>query len=178
MGQYYKILNIDKQHWITPSRYDCGIKLMEHSWVGNRVVGTVMMLMLPGGIWHKTRTVWAGDYYGWCDSEVDYYKQASGANEIITKEFMDRETQKKVKLVNHTKKLYIRYDEMPDKNGWIINPLPLMTALGNGRGGVGDYYDQYPDFEKVGIWAGDVLSIEMTVPKSQWYKKLIVGFKE
>jgi hypothetical protein len=90
---------------------------------------------------------------------------------------MDKETQKKAKLVNHTKKLYIRYDEMPDKDGWVINPLPLMTACGNGRGG-GDYHSQYPDFDKVGSWAGDVLSIEMAVPKSKWYKKLVVGFKE
>ncbi len=68
-------------------------------------------------------------------------------------------------------------DEMPDKDGWVINPLPLLTACGNGRGG-GDYHSQYPDQDKVGIWAGDVLSIEFAVPKRKWYKKLVVSFSE
>ena len=37
-----------------------------------------------------------------------------------------------------------------------INPLPLLTACGNGRGG-GDYHDCYPDYDKVGAWAFDLI---------------------
>ncbi len=85
--------------------------------------------------------------------------------------------QQRAKLINHTKKLYVRYDEMRSNDRWIVNPLPLLTACGNGRGG-GDYRNQYPDYDKIGIWAGDVLSIEFAVPKDQWYKKFIVGFNE
>jgi hypothetical protein len=122
--------------------------------------------------------VWAGDYYGNQEgTEINYYSQCDKPKKIHPVICMDRETQRKVKLVNHTKKLYIRYDEMPSNNGWIVNPLPLLTACGNGRGG-GDYFDEYPDFDKVGIWAGDVLSIEFAVPKSQWYKKLVIKFAE
>lgn len=182
MGQYYKPINLDDKQWLYTHDYDTGQKLMEHSWIGNEFVGVVMNLMLKGGLWFKKRIVWAGDYYGDQEGEIDHWRNHdSDSDKIRPKLFMDKETQKKAKLVNHTKKLYVRYDEMPEAEGigggWIVNPLPLLTACGNGRGG-GDYHDQYPDQDKVGSWAGDALSIEMTVPKSKWYKKLVVGFKE
>jgi len=180
MGQYYKPLNLDKDQWLNSHDYDNGLKLMEHSWVGNNFVGTVMQLMVKGGHWFKNRIVWAGDYYGGKSrqEEIYYWGQGVDENKIKPSECMDRDTQLKAKLVNHTKKLYVRYDEMPvNSDGMIVNPLPLLTACGNNRGG-GDYRDKHPDFDKVGIWAGDILSIEMAVPKSKWYKKFVVGFCE
>ena len=180
MGQYYKPINIDNNQWLYSHEYDNGLKLMEHSWVGNNFVGTVMALMLPGGTWHKNRIVWAGDYYDG-EGEIPYYSLAEDKDKINPHTSITKEMQKKAKLVNHTKKLYVRYDEMPchtdDYGEWIVNPLPLLTALGNERGG-GDYHSEHADFDKVGIWAGDVLSIEWAVPKSQWYKKFRVGFIE
>ena len=64
MGQYYKPINLDDKQWLYTHDYDTGLKLMEHSWIGNQFVGTVMSLMLKGGLWFKKRIVWAGDYYG------------------------------------------------------------------------------------------------------------------
>jgi len=181
MGQYYKPINLDDKQWLYSHDYDNGLKLLEHSWVGNDFVGVAMSLMQKGGLWFKKRIVWAGDYFGDRDGEVNYYDQCMDSNKIKPVISMDRETQKKAKLVNHTKKLYVRYDEMPSGDGrfsgWVMNPLPLLTACGNGRGG-GDYHDQHPDYDKVGSWAGDVLSIEFAVPKSKWYKKMTVNFKE
>ena len=55
----------------------------------------------------------------------------------------------------------------------MINPLPLLTALGNGRGG-GDYSGT--DEDKVGIWARDVLSVEFNIPKG--FKEFKVNFRE
>ena len=178
MGQYYKPINIDNKQWLYSHEYNHNsLKLMEHSWIGNDFVGAVMNLMIKGGEWFKKRIVWAGDYYGDEEKEVDYYSQAKDSTKITPLECMDKKMQKKAIMVNHTKKLYVKYDEMPiGDDGWIVNPLPLLTACGNGRGG--DYYDQYPDCDKVGIWAGDVLSIEFTTPKSKKYKKMIVGFRE
>jgi len=57
----------------------------------------------------------------------------------------------------------------------MANPLPLLTALGNGRGG-GDYYDNLPDSDKVGIWAKHILSIEFEIPDG--YTELKVAFRE
>ena len=176
MGQYYKPINIDNKQWLYSHDYGNGLKLMEHSWIGNDFVGAVMNLMVKGGEWFKKRIVWAGDYYGDQGEEIDHYSQCSDSNKIKPAISMDIETQKKAILVNHTKKLYVRCDEMPVSKGmgsdWFINPLPLLTACGNGRGG-GDYRGN-PN--KVGIWAGDVLSISLTVPKG--YEKFVVSFSE
>jgi len=179
MGQYYKPINVDDKQWVYPRDYGSGLKLLEHSWIGDNFVGAVMNLMAKGGTWFKKRIVWAGDYYGDQDTEIPYWDQHNDdKDKICPVEFMNKKMQSKAILINHTKKLYVRYDEMSKvKNEGKINPLPLLTALGNGRGG-GDYRDCYPDFDKVGIWAGDSLSIEDTVPKGKWYKKFKVNFKE
>jgi len=181
MGQYYKPICLDNKQWLYTHDYGNGLKLMEHSWIGNDFVGHVMALMVKGGDWFRKRIVWAGDYYGNDTDETNYWSQAEDDTKIQPIICMVKEKQERAKLVNHTKKLYVRYDEMLPcvDRGWagVVNPLPLLTACGNGRGG-GDYSNRYPDCDKIGIWAGDILSIEFAVPKSQWYKKLVVGFRE
>lgn len=62
MGQYYKPVLLDDAGciawWFYSHDYDNGLKLMEHSWVGNEFVAAVAA-MLSGGHY---RMVWAGDY--------------------------------------------------------------------------------------------------------------------
>ena len=41
-----------------------------------------MNLMVKGGEWFKKRIVWAGDYYGEEEKEVDYYGQAKDSAKI------------------------------------------------------------------------------------------------
>ncbi len=62
MGQYYKPINLDKQQYVYSHDYGNGLKLMEHSWVGNGFVNVVEELIAEGGDWHGDRIVWAGDY--------------------------------------------------------------------------------------------------------------------
>ena len=57
----------------------------------------------------------------------------------------------------------------------LVNPLPLLTACGNGRGG-GDYHDCYPDYDKVGTWAFDI--IECTDARPEGYEKYEPCFTE
>ncbi len=58
MGQYYKPINIDNKQWLYSHEYNHnGLKLMEHSWIGNDFVGAVMSLMVKGGDWFKKRIV-------------------------------------------------------------------------------------------------------------------------
>jgi hypothetical protein len=98
-------------------------------------------------------------------------------------------------LVNHTMGVYIDLDEFKRMNAWVekggwlaggeydktltstwcINPLPLLTACCNGRGG-GDYHDCYPDFDKVGSWAFDL--IEVTSEKPTGYRPVAFEFTE
>ena len=79
-------------------------------------------------------------------------------------------------IVNHTKKEYVDKKECPkDKDGWIIHPLPLLTAQGNGQGG-GDYYTEDDSELFIGTWAGD--SLEVTSKKPQYMRKIRPNFIE
>lgn len=62
MGQYYKAISLDKKQWVSSWDFESGLKLTEHSWIKNPFVNAVEKLLRPGGAWHKTRIVWAGDY--------------------------------------------------------------------------------------------------------------------
>ena len=77
MGQYYKPALIQDfgnkvKNWVLSHDIDRnGLKLMEHSWIGNTFVSTIEGLLVPGGDWHKKSIVWAGDY---ADKEPDTEK--------------------------------------------------------------------------------------------------------
>jgi hypothetical protein len=83
-------------------------------------------------------------------------------------------------LINHDQKIYIDCDEYYNKakeiSDWIVNPLSLLTAVGNGRGG-GDYHTNNAQEEAwVGSWAWNFISIDGKVPKG--YKKADILFYE
>ena len=79
MGQYYKPVMVENKNqleWIYShdikekwTRDDGksfmmgqGLKLMEHSWMKNKLMRCVEGLMIPGGAWYKKPIAWAGDY--------------------------------------------------------------------------------------------------------------------
>ena len=181
MGQYYKVIiladeKIDGKEyiraWINPSDYGNGMKLMEHSYVGNKFIGHVESLIRPEGILYKSRIVWAGDY---ADAEFDLEHISDRDENLYNLAPEDRVLNGEINaeykekpyryIVNHTKKQYT------DKNGRHFHPLPLLTAEGNGRGG-GDYRGL--EEKQIGIWARDVISVEKTVPAG--YEKLELTF--
>ena len=175
MGQYYKPINTENYQWLYSHDYANGLKLMEHSLVGNNFVGAVMTLLSSGNRWYKKPIVWAGDYYGdkEGEGEIAHYYLAKNGHELQGIKSMDIKEQMFCVLVNHTKKEYVVYFELTEGKYDIVNPLPLLTALGNGRGG-GDYDGN--DMDKIGIWAGDILSVQKIKPKK--YKKIKVNFRE
>ena len=74
-------------------------------------------------------------------------------------------------LVNESTREYIDLLRLEEINrgtwGGSIHPLPLLTAVGNGRGG-GDYHGSRAINQRmVGAWAGDLLTIEESVPTSE-----------
>lgn len=67
MGQYYKPIVLDKESGLPIAHlyshdYGSGLKLMEHSWLGNNFVSTFISLIQPGGQFEGKPIVWAGDY--------------------------------------------------------------------------------------------------------------------
>ena len=81
--------------------------------------------------------------------------------------------------MNHDTKQFVDLDECKakseDKDGWVIQPIPLLTAVGNDRGS-GDFHDGNVGYEFVGLWAWHLISISDKQPKS--YKKFDLVFKE
>ena len=84
-------------------------------------------------------------------------------------------------LLNFSKELYVDLVElwkirMEEPKQYIYYaPLPLLTAIGNGRGG-GDYNLLADDADKVGSWAWDGICVENIIPEG--FKKLEVNFRE
>ena len=82
-------------------------------------------------------------------------------------------------LLNHDSKQFVDLDEYKklsvDKHGWVIHPLPLLTAVGNDRGG-GDFHEGNTGYDNVGIWAWQLLSFEDKPPKG--FSKFPLVFKE
>lgn len=187
MGQYYNIIikKVGEKKVHTFDRHINGeytmAKLMEHSWYLNDMVNSVSEKL------YKTPShiAWVGDYAsGEAGDNESLYKQAwkRKAYEMLNKtEF----TLNNKYLINHTKKLILDCWEYlckcikANEEGWVPHPLPLLTALGNGRGG-GDYRGMNND--KVGSWAWDVLEIveweDAAKLKKEGYQEFSIIFAE
>lgn len=181
MGQYYKpcILNKNKEEvleFLYSHDYDNGLKLMEHSYLENNFVRTVEKLLSPGGEWYKLPLVWAGDY---ADPDIEggdnFYMMC---NLFENKKIKPDETPDDYKLgdflVNHTKEQFFDKSKLEPKGGWAIHPLPLLTCVGNGRGG-GDFSGKDPK-NLVGTWARDIISVEANKPAG--YNEIFFDFDE
>jgi hypothetical protein len=198
MGQYYMpcSLTSDKQnvksyvysHSIKSrwKRYDGKmvtsgelLKLMEHSYLKNKMMLCVEALLIEGGEWYKTPIVWAGDYSDHVRGELSYYDMCEStdegehvARELIPKPLTAKQQTEFRFIVNHTKGQFVDKKKVPSSNGYKIHPLSLLTSSGNGRGG-GDFTGNNT---AVGTWAGDVISIEKEIP-AEFYE-IVPNFRE
>jgi hypothetical protein len=171
MGQYYKPISIDKKQHLISHDYENGLKLMEHSWIGNDFVSVVENLIKKGGDWYKNRIVWAGDYadeepnsdknlWGLVDSEESKINPPVEKNESLRY------------LVNLDTKEFVDLKKVPfDSHKMRMHPLPILTCEGNGRGG-GDLNEKYDPRRITGKWARNRVIMRKTRPKAKR------GFKE
>ena len=150
---------------------------MEHSWVGNPFVNVVEKLIAEGGQWFGQRIVWAGDY---ADPEVDedgnviMVMNDGKPHERNLYDICDENNikveQTKLKMyryvINETKKQFVDKTKIIDEDGWKIHPLPLLTCIGNGRGG-GDYRGE-DNNNVIGTWARDVITVSTRKPKKEY----------
>jgi hypothetical protein len=163
MGQYYKpiILESDKK---TPVCYayahkcDNGLKLMEHSYIGNAFCNTVYNYIFKNG---GANLVWAGDYADeepnsaskeYPDENRNLYQMCE---DVLEMEY-DTSTKDYRYIINEDKHEYVDLWHVVGVGTLTINPLPLLTCEGNGRGG-GDYWGL--DQEYVGRWARDFIVV-------------------
>ena len=190
MGQYFRPILGDK-YGLDCKVFDRSVdgeytmaKLLEHSWWVNPFVNTFSEYLYK----EPRRVAWVGDYavepddfdFPNCSAfYVPYYGEVWGETAetigVVSSDFMlDGKF-----LVNHDTKQFVNLDEYKcasvDKHGWTIHPLPLLTAVGNDRGG-GDFHEGNTGYEKVGMWAWHLLSIEDESPKG--FSKFYLVFKE
>lgn len=200
MGQYYKayVRNNDMEATFNPQTaiymtrhglermpdervpgyFECfsGMKLTEHSWIENDFVNGVVELIEE----NPSTVTWVGDYADDNDDFDGNYTEevyASAWHDDCHDRPFERMpvTHDDGYIVNHYKREYIdleRYVAANVENGWCVHPLPLMTAIGNGRGG-GDYRGN--DMHLVGRWAMDV--IEYTHEKPEGYAEISLRFE-
>ena len=181
--------------------FDNGLKLMEHSWIGNNFVNAVLHEIED----NPTRVAWIGDY---SDSFVkdgcnfgdgfitcaeyflEKYQSVWGEYRSVqdipsdTPQFKLDFGSTECYLVNETKRCYIsmekyiKQNSVPDMYGsqevWCINPLPLLTCIGNGMG-LGDYRGELGT-KDIGSWVFDKIYITYLRPGN--WKKVMYFFQE
>lgn len=162
MGQYYNAFGRHEDGTTFNLRASGSLKLMEHSYWENSLCNTVAkeLSQSPARLW------WVGDYAYECDAYKDCY---GSEDETVVVDDPGLCLDGKY-IVNLTKRQFLNCSKFaatssPDDEWW-LHPLPLLTAQGNGRGG-GDYRGINAD--KVGIWAGDLLTI-VSGPELNKYK--------
>ena len=167
MGQYYhaytknateeRVWSLQCTNFTETRNFDwyIGLKLTEHSWCGNVLTDAMSFYLYK----NPTQLAWVGDYA--YDAEV-YEKcwknEDSEFNFVVSDESFDYTGKW---LVNHTTKEAFPLDK-PAGEMWVMYPISLLTAIGNGKGG-GDYYGKN---KMIGKWAMHILSIEDAVPDS------------
>lgn len=150
-----------------------GLKLMEHSWLYNDFVNGVLE-----SIWdNPCRVAWVGDYAYDIDDFDEYYTEevyeSVHGDESMELPFDEVPSiHKEGFIVNNDKGLYIdlakyvkesTFKPKWDSEEWCIHPLPILTCVGNGRGG-GDYHGT--NIEAVGSWCMDLISFTKEFPSA------------
>jgi hypothetical protein len=179
MGQYYlgailnknifKTKNVIVECAYCPFDFNNGAKLMEHSYVGNHYVMKYENALANKYYGHPF--VWIGDYADNVNNTNVHNIASSFADEHKCKKSNNKNTYKYI--INLDKKQFIRIPKK-NKGEFIIHPLPLLCADGNGRGG-GDY--DGTNMELIGIWAYDRIGISDTIP-DDIKEELIASFLE
>ena len=186
MGQYYQVLTEDKDGKRTV--YDRHVdgeytmaKLMEHSWWDNRFMRAFSATLVD----NPRKVAWVGDYAEDEECEAlgfEYFEVWGGEDQdpavgIDSTDF----TLDRVKyLVNEDKKQYVDLAEYKAEcvDDWenVIHPVPILTCIGNGRGG-GDYHPaKGVSDEWVGKWAFNTIMLTNNLPEG--YEQIKPVFKE
>lgn len=201
MGQYYIIANTDKREFLCPYEFNNGAKLMEWSYIKNKMCKALFYLL--NNRWKGDHVYVIGDYAELDDPDEVWYdalkremeklsllthieNEETSLYNYIQDNFTDiSETVKNKSYaaryiyntateqfidLRHCPVAWIWYDREINKGSAAkINPLSLLLAMGNNRGG-GDFRNDINNM--VGSWCDTVTSIIVSS------KKLDYDFEE
>lgn len=168
MGQYYMpiIKRGNKLRRVYSHDFGNGLKLTEHSYIGNNFVNVVANNLIDD----HAQLYWIGDYAEADDftSEsmfrkiYDYaWNRKKNSRTTIEDRNSNFDWSKDWYYINLTKKEFLL---IPKEGDLVYTPISLLTAIGNGRGG-GDYHR---DNSMIGYWAGDKVYLSMTKPDKKF----------
>ena len=174
MGQYYMTAFMRKDGSVEvmhPHHYGNGLKLMEHSYVGNNYVNTVIQHLLNiSSEEGACRVAHVGDY------SDDIIEEMTNRKKIARKMYRAcwgrksdwnyinpcSQIQKDIFIINEDKKEYVRAIQTCADGKWWIASFMLLIAMGNGLGG-GDYHGKNEGL--VGRWACDRIRASENEPE-------------
>ena len=78
VGQYFRAVCLENKQYMMYT--GGGVKLTEHSLIGNSFMTKVEQALTKGGEWYRTHLVWAGDYM---DEDLFLPEDAIEANKTI-----------------------------------------------------------------------------------------------
>lgn len=194
MGQYYILANMDKKEVLTIDGKLIIGKLLE---ISQTETESRAILNQIAGEWKGDTVFLVGDYADLSEENVTYFRALRKWTDKlhIVKSLYGyvMENFRKVDgnadnmgyrfIYNHARKEYIdmlHCLNVCDETDWgqgYIAPLPLLIAMGNGRGG-GDYYN-YENDNLVGTWCDSIASVEIiTEPKDEFgYEEIHPDFR-
>ncbi len=198
MGQYFSAVLQErngKASYFDAHEYDNGMKLMEHSFIGNNYVGTVYETIREYG---PLRCGWVGDY-------SDTESLDKDGKWFLAKVFGDEKKRKRVLrwwnlverssengvgieypeealehnkadyLLNYDRKEYIKVPAY-EKGKWQVHPLPILTCSNPGSGG---NFRPKTEWEKEVFcsWCGDMIGVQDEKPEGRGWKELEYRFE-
>ena len=190
MGQYYMAI-LGDAYGLNCKVFDRSVnheytfaKLMEHSWWNNPFVNAFSEFLYN----NPCRVCWVGDYATESDDfnfnlpavivRPNYKKVWGKKVTYLTCQPSDFSLDNKF-LINYDTHQFIDLNEYKkestDNHDWTIHPLPLLTAVGNDRGG-GDFHQGGIGYEFVGTWAWHLLAFLDKPPKD--FRKVNISFRE
>ena len=163
MGAYYMATIIQEDY--LAKMYDThtlgnGLKLMEHSYIGNNYVNHIMSLLDND----KQKLVWLCDYH-----EPDEKTQYVWNNVVEESGYaaIDNFEDNKYFIINHSKKLYIDIEKLhnileeKEPSGWYIHPIPILCNSDRDSQGGGDFHKNDP---RRATWCEDYIQATKEKP--------------
>ena len=177
MGQYYRGAILRDDTLTALDFRPC--KLTEFSWLGNSAHAALMAMLeaKPGQV------AFVGDYADdpdfrewpriaelykalWQDETegIHLIDNVPDGYDVYSKHIVNLTKGQYVDMVAYKARCRQIAQDNPGKFLPFHNPLPLLTAAGNGLGG-GDYWKDYPAGDQVGCWYLDTIAVLDEAPE-------------
>lgn len=163
MGQYYNaVIEIEGTKDVFYHQVDgeyMMAKLLEHSyWANTFVLAVASKLQRTKG-----KLAWVGDYaettdFNWNEDFADAHTEGVARGDL---EYNGFRLEGKY-FINHSKKMILdldKYKELLKNVDMVISPIPLLTAVGNDKGGGDLHKGSGVGYELIGTWAWDTVEI-------------------